>query len=60
MNAIKYVLKKPFYILNGAFIMIKKHRLYFLLPICIMLTLIALLVYHVGPAIIVSFIYAGM
>lgn len=60
MGEIKYILKKPLYILKGAWQMIRKHKLYFLLPLCLLLAVIAMLVYYVGPAVIVSFIYAGI
>lgn len=60
MSEIKYILKKPLHILKGIWLMIKKYKLYFLLPVCLLLAVIAMLVYYVGPAIIVSFIYAGI
>lgn len=40
--------------------MIRKHKLYFLAPIFIILALLAFLVFYIGPAAIISFIYAGV
>ncbi|NQT90737.1 MAG: hypothetical protein HQ558_05735 [Candidatus Omnitrophica bacterium] len=48
------------YIFKELFFMIRKHRVYFLAPILIILALLAILVYCIGPAAIVSFIYAGI
>ena len=53
MKKIRYILKEMGYL-------IKRHKLYFLAPILLTLALIAFLVYHIGPAVIVSFLYAGI
>ena len=53
MNKIIYILKEMGY-------MIKKDKLYFIAPMLILLTLLAFLAYHIGPAVIISFIYAGI
>ena len=53
MTKILYILKEMFYLIN-------KHKFYFLAPILIILALLAILVYYIGPAAIVSFIYAGI
>jgi len=64
MKKVLYTLKemfyKIFYILKEMFYMIKKYKLYFLIPIFIILALLAFLVYYIGPTIIISFIYAGI
>ena len=52
-------MKKIFYILKELMYLVKEHKLYFLLPILVVLALISFLVYYIGPAAIVSFIYAG-
>lgn len=54
------MLYKFFYILKEMFHMVKKYKLYFLVPIFITLALLAFLVYNIGPTIIISFIYAGV
>ncbi len=53
MLKIRYLIKELMY-------MVKKEKLFFILPIFMALALIAFLSYHIGPAIIVSFIYAGI
>jgi hypothetical protein len=53
MHKIAYLFKELLYL-------IRKHKLYFLAPIFFLLALLAFLVYYIGPAAIVSFIYAGV
>lgn len=53
-------MKKVIYIFKQLFLLIKKHKISFLAPLFIILALLAFLVYYIGPAIIVSFIYAGV
>ncbi|MDP4266417.1 MAG: hypothetical protein Q8880_03165 [Bacteroidota bacterium] len=53
MNKVKFILKEMFFL-------IKKHKYYFIAPILIVLAILAFLVYYIGPAVIVSFIYAGV
>ena len=40
--------------------LVKKHKMYFLLPFLILLAVLALLAYQLGPGFIVAFIYAGI
>lgn len=60
LEAIKIMFSKFFYILKELFYMIRKEKLYFLMPIFIILAILTFLVFYIGPAIIVSFIYAGV
>jgi len=53
MLKITYLLKETFYL-------IRKHRIYFLAPIFMILVVLALLVFYIGPSVIISFIYAGI
>jgi hypothetical protein len=53
MTKIGYILKESFY-------MIRKHKIYFLAPILIILAILALIVFYIGPSVIISFIYAGV
>jgi hypothetical protein len=53
-------MRKILYILKEMLYMVKQYRLYFLAPILITLALLAFLVYYLGPAAIISFIYAGV
>jgi hypothetical protein len=53
MNKIVYILKEMGY-------MIKKDKLYFIAPMLILLALLAFFAYHIGPAVIISFMYAGI
>ncbi len=40
--------------------LVKKHKMYFLLPFLILLSLLGLLAYQLGPGFVVAFIYAGL
>ncbi len=53
-------MKKVLYILKETFYMIKRHKLYFIAPIFIVLAILAFLVFYIGPTVIISFIYAGV
>ncbi len=53
MNKVRYVFQEMSYL-------IKKHKLAFLLPIFIVLSLLVFAAYYVGPAIVTTFIYAGI
>ncbi len=53
MGKIQYIFKELFYL-------IRRHKMYFFAPIFLVLGLLAFLVYYIGPAAIVSFIYAGI
>ena len=48
------------YLTRELLFMVRKYRLFILLPVFIMLIFIALLVFYGGPAILISFIYAGI
>jgi len=53
-------MKKVIYIFKEMFSVVRKHKLYFLFPLFIILVLLAFLVYFFGPAVIkTSVIYAG-
>ena len=60
MNEVVYIFKKFGHIIIGVVKMIGKEKFFFLLPICLVLALLAFLVYYIGPSVIVSFIYAGV
>lgn len=53
MSKLGYISKEMMY-------MIKKYELYILAPILLVLVFLAFLVYHIGPSVIISFIYAGV
>jgi hypothetical protein len=53
MLKITYILKETFYL-------IKKHKIYFLAPIFLLLVLLTAIVFYVGPSVVISFIYAGI
>ncbi len=48
------------YLTREMLYMVKKHKLFLLLPVFLMLIFIALFVYYGGAAVIISFIYAGI
>jgi len=53
-------MKSFLYILKETWHLVRKHKFYFLLPILTALALLTFLAYQVGPAVAVSFIYAGL
>jgi hypothetical protein len=53
MTKIGYILKEMFY-------MIKRHKIYFLAPILVILAFLAFIVFYIGPSAIISFMYAGI
>jgi hypothetical protein len=53
-------MKKVTFILKQMWVLIRKHKVGFLAPLFIVLAVLAILVYYIGPAVIVSFIYAGV
>lgn len=52
--------KKAAFVFKEMWLMIKRHKFYFLAPIVIILATLAILVYYIGPDAIVSFLYAGI
>lgn len=52
-------MKKLALIVKEIFYMIRRHKIYFLAPIFIILAILAFFVWYVGPYVIVSLIYAG-
>lgn len=48
------------YLFRELFALIKAHKLYVITPLIIALALISILVYQYGPAVVISFIYAGI
>ena len=40
--------------------LVAEHRLYFLAPLLLSLVALSILVYHVGPTVVITFIYAGV
>ncbi|MCM2266912.1 MAG: hypothetical protein NDI60_03960 [Elusimicrobiales bacterium] len=53
-------MEKTLMILRESLRLAKKHKMYFLLPFLIMLAILALLAYQLGPGFVVAFIYAGI
>jgi hypothetical protein len=53
-------MNKIYYILEEMVALIKEHKIYILAPILIMLGLLSILVYYVGPTVVFTFIYAGV
>lgn len=47
-------------ILRAFLVLVREHKLYFLAPTLVMLLAIAALYLHLGPALLISFIYAGV
>ncbi len=53
-------MKKLWHISKEMFYLVRKHKLYFLAPVFLLFLILALLVFYIGPSVIVSFIYAGI
>jgi hypothetical protein len=51
---------KLLFVLREMWRMIRRHRMYFIAPLLITLALMAFLVFYLGPAAIVAFLYAGI
>ena len=53
-------MKKIKFIFQEMWNLIKQRKLLFLSPILLCLAVLAILVYQIGPAVIISFLYAGI
>jgi hypothetical protein len=53
-------MKKILYLLKEMFFLIRKQKVYFLAPLLILLAALTILVFYLGPSVIISFIYAGI
>ncbi len=53
-------MKKIFYLFRETFYMIKKYKIFFLAPLFILLILLALVAFYIGPSVVISFFYAGV
>lgn len=53
MKKLKALLKETLYL-------IREHKLYFISPILVLLALLAILVFHFGAGVVLTFIYAGV
>ena len=53
-------MRKIAYILKEMWHLMKENKLYVLAPIFLTLAVLAFLVFYIGPAVIVAFIYAGV
>lgn len=53
-------MKKIWYILKETLYLIRRHKVYFFAPVFIILGILAVLVFYIGPSVIISFIYAGI
>jgi hypothetical protein len=57
---IRLLFEKLFSMSRESVAMIRKEKAYFLAPIILMLILVAIFIIHVGPAVVLAFIYAGI
>lgn len=53
-------MKKISYLIKETLFLVREHRLYFLAPILLLLAVLAILFFHLGPGIVIAFIYAGV
>jgi hypothetical protein len=49
-----------FAMMKEMLLMVREHKLYFLSPLLLTLVALSVLVYYVGPTVIITFIYAGV
>jgi len=55
-----FFMRKLIFMMREGRVLIREHKMYFLAPLLIVLALIAILVYSIGPTVITTFIYAGI
>ena len=53
-------MRKIAYIFREMIFLIRTHKVYFIAPILIVLVLLVVLAFYVGPTAVLTFIYAGM
>ncbi len=53
-------MKKVWYIFKEMLHLIRAHKVYFIAPILLMLVLLTLLAFYLGPTAVLTFIYAGL
>lgn len=53
-------MKKMLLLLRESVKLARKHKFYFLLPLLVLLAVLSLLAFQIGPGIVISFIYAGI
>lgn len=54
------MLKKIAHLFKETWYLIKKEKAYFLAPLILMVVVLAVLIYQMGPAALIAFIYAGV
>lgn len=53
-------MRKTLFILKECRELVRRHKLYFLMPLLFALAVLSFLVFQIGPSLIVAFIYAGL
>lgn len=46
--------------MRNMLMLVREHKLYFMAPVLITLVCLSMLVYYVGPTVVITFIYAGV
>ncbi len=46
--------------MRNMMMLVREHKLYFMAPVLITLVCLSMLVYYVGPTVVITFIYAGV
>ena len=46
--------------MQNMLMLVREHKLYFMAPVLITLVFLSMLVYYVGPTVVITFIYAGV
>ena len=56
MKKLRFMLRMMLELLK----LVREQKLYFLVPLFVLLACLSLLVYYVGPTVVLTFIYAGV
>ncbi len=53
-------MEKMLLIMRESLALVRRHKFYFLLPLLLLLAVLSVLAFQIGPGIVISFIYAGI
>ena len=53
------IVKKMAYLFREMLGMIRRNKMYFFAPILLTMVVLSILVYYIGPGVIMTFVYAG-
>jgi hypothetical protein len=56
----KSAFRKVSFLFKEGFYLVREHKLYLLMPVLLLFGIIGILFFHLGPKVLVTFIYAGV